>query len=1782
MNKILSQRVTVLDKVRKNKKIWLRVVTGLIALVVFCTVYALILPAITMAKRPICGIEVHTHSDECYETSVTDTGLTQRTKICTLQEHIHKDSCYPLEETDESKSDYLCGSSEHTHTEDCYDESNVIMCNVPEHIHNASCLVEDLDLNADIEKADYRQAQIDKLGLTGNFPYDVMLIAKNQLGYTESTKNCVLTNDNLKGYTRYGAWYGASYAEWNTLFVGFCLDYAGVENFPFNHNIEEWKTQLQQDGYYYNASDYSPKVSDIVFIGNEVGLVNEVIPATETTPSQINVIIGDRDNTVVSVTYEMSNSDILGYASLPECDKRLLTYSGTDYTVIVSFGEEANIPENATLAVQEILSDTEEYKSYYNKSVEELQRKSGTKDDKELDVSFARFFDISFIADGKTIEPDSSVDVQINYQNKIKIEELERAVAVHFADDGIEVLDVETSKNQEAQQNEVDTLKFTQDSFSVVGTVVSNYSASFEIKSATTIDFNALSTSSGTQYVLYTQYNGKYYAITSKSGDKQGYSIPITVNSDGTISWENSDTSIFWTFTSNGGNTYYVQNVDSARYLHAFDNSSPSYADYGTTTMGRNYATLTRQWDGSFIAQGNRQYTGVSIGSNGSIGFNRVGDQSQAARFYLARVDEVYNIWFDGTNGGMMSYYGADNLNLPVLKKSDNSPVTITLPETWKSSTKYDYTLQGWYDINSNIYYPVNPDDGMEVTAQISADTVFYADWIASTYDVGQNNSNVVDSLDTNDFITTHVFDYNVLFNVQSLTHTGTISSASHTENWSIVNNGKVPYNNADTLGFAFVDYDSDGEFSYPRGRDNTNVNQGDAITSGIINEVKNASGKDLIDILFNPDTNVIGKKYVGTGNYLFQYMDSTTANYDGQHDGYYYLDARRNAASYNQTDKRFYLYNYLERTSDSTKDGGIGEYSDFLPFNSPYLFDESQLDGYVDRIMTPGYEYDAKDGETSFKEYNSVDDATTNYFFGFSSNIEFFLPNDAGSQDEYGNYGNISTHGDHMIFDFHGDDDVWVMIDGELVLDIGGLHGVMFGQIDFSTGTVTSGKDGGITTTKTFEQILGKNITEGTHYITIHYMERGSSQSNCAIYFNVAPRYELQLEKEDIVTAEKLVDAEFTVYTCENCANGNCQNQDHTTPQLAQLWDSKQAYNEDMNDGKVDNSKSTFVVGADGKLYCWGISAGKTYYIKETKPPEGYPTSDDLIRITLNNRGTASIETTTLNGANGIATEGFAVISQEVDNILQVVKFSVSNQKEGETTEVRVEKAWAEGSENIPNDITVYLTADGKPVGRTAKLHEGNGWSYKWKGLPKYSTDGTDEEIVYEVEEVLVPNYRTIQGKIQKVENYLNWTPVDQMSDSETYILVHNGQALTYDWNGFGWMPFNLEDKENLNTNSSAHWNVTTDHDGFHLKNELGYTLTFDSGNNSFYCVNDDDNSLNQVAYYLNSRLLFRDHDVYYQFSENGTAVTEDGLAFKLYQKEVLTGYLTGITNVPLDEEEQTYVEVTKVWDDGEEQHTTDSVTFSLYFDGKDTGRDLVLNSENSWKGGFYDLPYYKSDGVTVIEYTVKEDEAVGYAPFYSEPVSLEPLPVDVWVNTTNIALNNIYRFTSGTYALVVNDRNEVTSELKDLTDNYQQWIIKSRDNGTFVMQNQGSGQYLAFSGTTLYMTDNIWTATNVSVNNGKVTLGGWMYLEISTNYAGATYNSANITNQNISVMVKTQGMNGVGFTVKNVPYTYRLPNTGGIGTLILTFGGCFIIIPVVMCIIKVSQKRKRGGKPV
>lgn len=140
-------------------------------------------------------------------------------------------------------------------------------------------------------------------------------------------------------------------------------------------------------------------------------------------------------------------------------------------------------------------------------------------------------------------------------------------------------------------------------------------------------------------------------------------------------------------------------------------------------------------------------------------------------------------------------------------------------------------------------------------------------------------------------------------------------------------------------------------------------------------------------------------------------------------------------------------------------------------------------------------------------------------YSFGMDLGADFYMPEDG------------KVNNQDMVFDFTGDDDVWVFIDGVLVLDLGGIHQALSGSINFATGNITYDKTQsyGNPPAGTIRQAFanaGKkwdSTAYKTHHLSFFYLERGDGGSNCKIRFNlpVKPSKAIDIEKETLGTIE-------------------------------------------------------------------------------------------------------------------------------------------------------------------------------------------------------------------------------------------------------------------------------------------------------------------------------------------------------------------------------------------------------------------------------------------------------------------------------------------------------------------------------------------------------------------------------------------------------------------------------------------------------------------------------------
>ena len=325
---------------------------------------------------------------------------------------------------------------------------------------------------------------------------------------------------------------------------------------------------------------------------------------------------------------------------------------------------------------------------------------------------------------------------------------------------------------------------------------------------------------------------------------------------------------------------------------------------------------------------------------------------------------------------------------------------------------------------------------------------------------------------------------------------------------------------------------------------------------------------------LFNNDSQANGKQN-GKAVYnnvkgLFQLKD-----------GYYVYDSygsKGNCAVYNSTTNSFNVYDKAGVYKGGVSDANLGQ---FFPFDS------------ADKV------FDEKGNSLSPKQI--IDGSTNlNHHFGMSVTTEFVQPASGKT-----------TGNKDMIFEFSGDDDVWVYIDGVLVGDLGGIHEKATLKINFATGGVHVGhvdnandpeKTIQDTTIKAMFQAAGADtsnrrfsgntfLDSSKHTLSFFYLERGAGASNMSLKFNLTTLPSSEVAKVD-QNGEAVRGAEFALYQSD--ANWNAQDE-----AIAQGTT-------DANGQLVLLKKDRSVLSFDSQH-----ADGHDYFVlKETDLPEGYRSS--------------------------------------------------------------------------------------------------------------------------------------------------------------------------------------------------------------------------------------------------------------------------------------------------------------------------------------------------------------------------------------------------------------------------------------------------------------------------------------------------------------------------------------------------------------------------------------------
>lgn len=328
-------------------------------------------------------------------------------------------------------------------------------------------------------------------------------------------------------------------------------------------------------------------------------------------------------------------------------------------------------------------------------------------------------------------------------------------------------------------------------------------------------------------------------------------------------------------------------------------------------------------------------------------------------------------------------------------------------------------------------------------------------------------------------------------------------------------------------------------------------------------------------------------------------------------------------------------------RTSNGTVDYWYFDSADQSLANRNLQLQYDETDEYFLQSTAKDVKGRTTDGETSNGNYfplnssdQSGDASKLNYGFGQKFDLKFRLTADGKVVDSKNNKVPIEFH-------FSGDDDVWVFIDGQLVLDVGGDHDVVEGTIDFANKKATvnrvkkntsnnGGEDGVIKdVVKNFPDILdGADYFTKEHTLTMFYMERGLWESNMKITFNFPQENKLTVEKEVDTTGandifkEALADVGTFDFEIKNLATSG-PSKEVSAPSSPEV---KQVFNDYTNQSSISGTgvKNSSVEVVDDST---GNGKGKlisSYYPGEKKSTDTQEKTDSrLVKIQASGEGT-------------------------------------------------------------------------------------------------------------------------------------------------------------------------------------------------------------------------------------------------------------------------------------------------------------------------------------------------------------------------------------------------------------------------------------------------------------------------------------------------------------------------------------------------------------------------------
>lgn len=249
---------------------------------------------------------------------------------------------------------------------------------------------------------------------------------------------------------------------------------------------------------------------------------------------------------------------------------------------------------------------------------------------------------------------------------------------------------------------------------------------------------------------------------------------------------------------------------------------------------------------------------------------------------------------------------------------------------------------------------------------------------------------------------------------------------------------------------------------------------------------------------------------------------------------------------------------------------------------------------------------YQANNNVEDGIESSNGGDKNHNYFFGLRYDITFTLGDYIGD----------------LKYKFTGDDDLWVVLDGnKVVIDLGGIHQAATGEVNLWDCLLNGKKKADLTDAE----------KKAAHTLTVLYMERGAVASNCEMEFTLPnatisqvttdPLGTLELQKVNSNKEQGLNGARFTLYGDSDCKS------------------------------EIGSVESARVDNVDGKVIFRSLREG-TYYLKETQAPDGYVRSTETWTVEVKKKSDTEVSVT-LKDRSGKSVEDNQIVNQTQEELI-------------------------------------------------------------------------------------------------------------------------------------------------------------------------------------------------------------------------------------------------------------------------------------------------------------------------------------------------------------------------------------------------------------------------------------------------------------------------------------------------------------------------------------------------